>query len=295
MLDMTVSICIDAVQIVKDYKNLRLLTEALYMVARHACDMGVVELIVLDEETNKGSLNGLRVGALLQYFVTPQYLVKETFKTAFSKGLDKKIFNEAKKYPVIKSIKTYMKPWSDKDCVYREGISIVRKIRREKKASGKVKKSTAREKSTEWVNVGLPKVVELVDNERVPFGVRVTVEIVDREKYTGKIVSAKDAWRYCGYVVRGACDSEGVFAGAGAVTDGEGYSKVVGVSGGVGEDGDGEGGNNVVEEEKTSSAPAEGEAVLLAVACLREVWDGRIRCVGSPGGDVCVQGLAKLV
>lgn len=271
---MTVSICINARQFTKEYTNLRQLTEALYMVARHACDAEVVEVVVLGEGEES-----LKVAALLQYFVTPRYLIRETFQGAWKRGLDKNIFSEARKCPLIKSLKC-LKPWKKEGTYYREGVAVVRAIRRGKTASGKVARVNVKDRTTEWVNAGLKEAVK-IEGERVPFGVRVTVELIG-DGSSGRVVSSKKAWGYCGYVVRGAADEAGVFAGAGSVAGEEGYSKVVGVTGAA---------TSTTTADPTTTTTTNEGVTLVAVNTLEEVWDSRVQVCSRGVADACVAGI----
>lgn len=288
---MTLSICIEAVQFTKEYTNLRQLTDALYMIARHACDVKVAEVVVIGE----GEAS-LKVAAILQFFITPGYLVRETFKGAWKRGLDKNIFSEARKCPPIRSLKC-LKPWKREDNgsgnsngngnYFREGVAIIRTIRRGRTSSGKVARLNVKDRTTEWVNVGLGNSLKL-ENERVPFGVRVTVEVLGEGGKLGRLVSSKTAWGYCGYVVRGATDAAGVFSGSGAVAGEDGYSKVIGIKG--------KSTDTSTTTTISSTLPElnSDDAVLIAVNTLSELWDSRVETCSFLVADACVAGIALI-
>lgn len=199
----TVSLSIPADVICRHNKNLDQLTHAAYEISRSACMFKVNELILLSKD--KTDKKVIILGALLQFFITPRYLVKETFAKAFNNGtLPKNVFNKAKTMPIIPTLMEYLQPRVNKECKYREGISINKNIlkHRRKNANGKVIKINKNLKTTKFVQVGLDKVIELSNegsNGGIPLNVRVTVDMNDK-----KIVSVKEAWgsSYTGYAIR---------------------------------------------------------------------------------------------
>lgn len=314
---MGVSLCIDARQFVQEYKSLRALTEAVYLVARNASDHKVVEIVVL-EETEEGKVAeegvescGLKIAALLQYFVTPQYLVKETFKTAMSSGgLSPKVFAEAKKFPPLEALRPLLQPWRGGH-KFRDGVAIVRRPVRAKTASGKVKKTAVKDKTTGFVNVGLSRAVELGGGVRVPFGVRVTVQMHGDDKEAAEagaedkevaeaaeaaekgvypcVVSPEAAWHYAGFSVRVAQSVASVFGEAGAATGGSGYSRVFGVD---------RDNNNKASRDGDAISKQDNNHLLVAICCVREAWDASIHVGGSAGttliADATVAGLTSV-
>lgn len=114
---------------------------------------------------------------LLQYFITPPYLVKAMFKN--SKYLPK--FKYAMKLPKLSTL-----PFMNNNNVikdFKEGLSIP------KKSPGKKQKNKL--KMTKYVNIGESQPFEL--SHEVPVNVRVTVDIKNK-----KIVSPTEAYGVIG-------------------------------------------------------------------------------------------------
>lgn len=216
----TVSLCISADSICKYNKNIDQLTHAVYEISRSACMFKISEIILLNNNNkdNKYNKNTLIVASLLQFFITPRYLVKETFSNAFKNGtIPKNIFNKAKTLPLIPTIMEYLQPGINKDCNYREGISINKNVtkHRRKNADGKVLKIKKSIKTTKFVQIGSDKIMEIKsdnnsndDEGSLPLNVRVTVDMKEK-----KVVGFKEAWgdKYCGYSVRICNDIIGLF------------------------------------------------------------------------------------
>jgi predicted SPOUT superfamily RNA methylase MTH1 len=212
----TISIAISAEHLCKHNKNLDQLTHAIYMIARNACLFQINEIIILGNKTNESNeKDTLLVGSLFQFFITPRYLVQETFCKSFQTGkLPKNVFNKAKTMPLIPTIMEYLQPGINKDIKFREGISINKNILklRSKTANGKVKKLPKNVKTTRFVQIGLNTVLELDNKEDpLPLNVRVSVDMINK-----KVVSVQEAWKekYCGYVVRAAMGVVEVFTEA---------------------------------------------------------------------------------
>lgn len=126
----------------------------------------------------------LLLATLLQYFVTPPYLVKAVFKNSkFAKK-----FKYAEKLPKIPSL-----PFMANNNVYKdfkEGLSVAKKtpkiVKKNKKVSGK--KLTV----TKYVNIGDSELLEL-NGPDIPVNVRVTVDIKNKQ-----VVSPRDAYGVVG-------------------------------------------------------------------------------------------------
>lgn len=160
------------------------------------------------EIKEKGTFdNGTLFATLLQFFVTPPYLVQ----TVFAKNPYKNKFGIAKKLPKIS-----MLPFMSNNEVYRsfkEGITIAK---RTPQTLGKRKKVKGSKLSvTKYVNIGEKDPLELVGQD-VPVNVRVTVDTANK-----KVVSPLDAYglQGCkgtfGYQVRMASLLSAVFTGSG--------------------------------------------------------------------------------
>lgn len=196
--------------------NLEQITNIAYQVARAATIYNVVEIIVLDipsidkrheileSQANKSVKIDKKIkfnevlpdpvtetqttatscdGSyqlfenLLQYFITPPYLVKSMFKN--SKYLPK--FKYAMKLPKLSTL-----PFMNNNDVikdFKEGLSIP------KKSPGK--KSKNKLKTTKFVNIGGAQPIEL--SHDVPVNVRVTVDTKNK-----KIVSPTEAYGVIG-------------------------------------------------------------------------------------------------
>lgn len=195
----TVSVCIRVADVCRHNRNMDQLTHAAYEIARSACMFKVGELVLLGD--GKEDRNSIVLGSLLQFFITPRYLVKETFAKAFESGqLPKNVFNKAKTLPPVPTLLEYLRPGVNEACHYREGITINKNVlkHRRKNARGKVCKVPKAAKTTRYVQVGTQEVVEVRGDEGLPLNVRVTVDMD-----TKQVVGVKEAWgRYSGYVVR---------------------------------------------------------------------------------------------
>lgn len=182
----------------KNCKSLEQVTSTAYQIAKAACTFNVNEIIVLQKphgnnnelektETNKKiDLNGAKqtqqrkmdsdtilLAGLLQFFVTPPYLVESVFRNS---SIDLKKFNYAKKLPTIPMLPFMQANDGHGTKKYKEGMTIQNLSKsRKKTASGKVKKIKKADLMTKYVNVGLKEMLEL--KEAVPKGARVTVDM----------------------------------------------------------------------------------------------------------------------
>lgn len=215
--------------------NLDQITHTAYQIAKAACTFQVDEIVVLqvpetpgdeksqrilfdESQPSKGKVrpDSLLLLSLLQYFVTPPYLVK----SVFGGKVDKNSFNVAKKLPKVSTLPFMQVELHSK---YREGMSIDRAVKRKKTASGKVKKIKKSQQVTKYVNVGTDKPLEL--KQEIPINARVTVDMK-----TGEIVSPLQAYGSqgtngsFGYSVRVATDLTKLFTESGYP---EGYESTI--------------------------------------------------------------------
>lgn len=169
-------------------------TAILYQLAKTCTTYNVGEIVIMDsqieeeggdskkikfDEKETISDDAMFIATVLQYFVTPPYLVKSVFKQKFWKN-----FQYAKDYPKLTRL-PFMSPSAESK--YREGLTV---------NMGKVSKPLNKKKSkpltqTKFVNIGYDKCLELT--QQVPLNVRVTVDTA-----TSKIVSPLEAYESSG-------------------------------------------------------------------------------------------------
>jgi predicted SPOUT superfamily RNA methylase MTH1 len=174
--------------------------------------------IKFDEPKETISDEAMLIATVLQYFVTPPYLVKTIFKQKFFSN-----FQYAQNFPMLTRL-PFMAPAADSK--YREGLTV---------QMGKVSKPQNKKKSkpltnTKYVNIGYQEYLELA-NQQVPLNVRVTVDTS-----TKKIVSPNEAYSdqtgvnsTYGYHVRIASKFSKVFTESSYP---QGYTKTLYVSSG---------------------------------------------------------------
>lgn len=162
---------------------------------------------VFDQEDDQPDISpigkrSMHLALLLQYFVTPPYLLRSIFKSK----AHRRQLRHATKLPKLNSL-----PFSDDKhtgSIYKEGITIPKKSPRKSKLGGKKSLKLA---VTKYVNIGKDNPLELAAQE-VPINVRVTVDIKQR-----KIVSPEDAYNFTGskgsfgYYVRCAKNLSAIF------------------------------------------------------------------------------------
>ncbi|VEU20399.1 DEKNAAC101365 [Brettanomyces naardenensis] len=228
-------------------RSLEQVTFTAYQIAKAACTFNVSEVIVLQvpaedvgEAVSSGKLrfteevpnkdgyrpDSLLLASLLQYFVTPPYLVNFIFSSA---QINKRYFEVAKKLPKISTLPFMQANSGHGTKKYREGMSISKaKSTRQKTKTGKVRKIRKQDKMTKYVNVGSAKLFELQDE--IPTNARVTVDLKKQ-----KIVSPLEAYgcmgtnNSYGYQVRIAKNLPAVFTESGYP---EGYEKAIFASSG---------------------------------------------------------------
>ncbi|CAR26781.1 hypothetical protein ZYGR_0I00520 [Zygosaccharomyces rouxii] len=179
--DVNYSLCIPTT-LLSHCKNLEQVTYTVYQVAKAATMFNVGEIVVLDLGTTSGTTkekklsDSMLIASLLQYFVTPPYLVNTVFKQKYLS-----YFREACKLPRLPSL-PFMRYLQADEGRYREGLAI------RMSKPGTQGKKTKEFKQTKYVNVGKSEALEL-KAQLVPANVRVTVDVVER-----KVVSPKEAY-----------------------------------------------------------------------------------------------------
>lgn len=183
------SLCIPS-SMLASCRNLEQITHAVYQVAKAATIFNVGEIVVLDVEEprsserseqssqrgERGSLSdAMLIASLLQYFVTPPYLVNTVFKKQY-----RRYFQAASTLPRLSAL-PFMRYLEQDQGRYREGLAI----RMEKPGAAKKGKPF---QQTKYVNVGRADALEL-RTQLVPVNVRVTVDTVER-----RVVSPQEAY-----------------------------------------------------------------------------------------------------
>lgn len=179
------SLCIPTT-IIANCRNLEQITTAVYQVAKAATIFNVGEIVILDlgqkgnrETKHANSLSdAMLIASLLQYFVTPPYLVNTVFKKQY-----RRYFQEASKLPRLSSL-PFMRHLEQDKGRYREGLAI----RMSKPGSGTTAKKGKEFKQTKYINIGKAEPLEL-KAQLVPVNVRVTVDTVEH-----RVVSPQEAY-----------------------------------------------------------------------------------------------------
>ncbi|SMN20414.1 similar to Saccharomyces cerevisiae YGR283C Protein of unknown function [Maudiozyma saulgeensis] len=176
------SICIPTT-ILNNCTNLDQITHVVYQIAKAATIFNVGELVILDLGDRKSKQNtedkqrlsdSMLIASLLQYFVTPPYLVKSVFKKQYMK-----YFVAAEKLPRLTAL-PFMRHYNEDNGRYREGLAV----RMENPSS----KSTKEYKQTKYINIGKSELLSL-KTQLVPTNVRVTVDVLEH-----KVVSPVEAY-----------------------------------------------------------------------------------------------------
>ncbi|KAF6069876.1 putative RNA methyltransferase family protein [Candida albicans] len=179
----TISICIPSTVISsKNAYNLQQITNIIYQIAKACTIYKVAEIIVFDDEpektlanpSKKSNVNGdkvspsLLVASLLQFFITPPYLVK----TMFSSHLNSKFKNILPKFTyAFKLPKITTLPFMQNNQVYKdfkEGMIIPRETPLMKKKNKKTK-SDHKITVSKYVNIGEKEALKLTLNEKSPY------------------------------------------------------------------------------------------------------------------------------
>ncbi|CAB4253039.1 similar to Saccharomyces cerevisiae YGR283C Protein of unknown function [Maudiozyma barnettii] len=176
------SICVPTT-ILKNCTNLDQITHIVYQIAKAATIFNVGELVILelgDRKTKQNSddkqrlSDSMLIASLLQYFVTPPYLVKSVFKKQYMK-----YFVAAEKLPRLTAL-PFMRHYNEDEGRYREGLAV--------RMENPSNKSTKEYKQTKYINIGKDELLSL-KTQLVPTNVRVTVDAVER-----KVVSPVEAY-----------------------------------------------------------------------------------------------------
>lgn len=173
-------------------KNLSQITYVVYQLARTLTLFNVTEVVVLDLQRQKSTdadskkklSDSMLLASLLQYFVTPPYLIKSVFKKEYLT-----YFKEAAKLPRLSALPFMRFP---EETRYREGLAI--------KMSKPDSNSKKEFKQTKYINIGDKEPLEL-KAQLVPINVRVTVDTVEKkvvspEEAYGDFVGAKASYGY---------------------------------------------------------------------------------------------------
>lgn len=214
-----ISVCIPS-SVLDHCYNLSQITQCVYQMARALCIYNVVEVVILDivedeepevqigskrkfsfEETKLKLISEktMLIASLFQYFITPPYLVNQSFNL---KQIN--LFKKAKLLPKIPNLPFMLNSSNE----YKEGLSV----------PSKNKKTTTR-----YINIGQLKQIKI--DQDIPVNVRVTVNTK-----TAKIVSLKEAYGVSaaqggfGYLVRVSQSFSDVFTKSGVSN---GYTKTV--------------------------------------------------------------------
>lgn len=199
------SLCIPTT-ILANCTNLEQITYVVYQIAKAATIFNAGEIVILDmgdrketkiteekeekkkKKTDARLSDSMLIASLLQYFVTPPYLVSTVFKKQFMK-----YFTVASKLPRLSAL-PFMRYLNEDNGRYREGLAI----RMTKPGSNSNSKKEF--KQTKYINIGKEKNLEL-KKQLVPVNVRVTVDtienrVVSPEEAYGDYVGAQASYGY---------------------------------------------------------------------------------------------------
>lgn len=142
------------------------------------------------KEKKKKLSSAMLIASLLQFFVTPPYLVKSVFKKEY---LD--YFKFATKLPRLTAL-PFMRYLTDDKGRYREGLAIRMNKPGENTNNNKKKPYN----QTKYINIGKDQYMEL-KGQLVPVNVRVTVDTIEKkvvspEEAYGDFVGAKASYGY---------------------------------------------------------------------------------------------------
>lgn len=189
------SICIPTT-VLKHCENIDQITHVIYQIAKAATIFNVGEIIILDlgnrkdaqtkDNDTKRLSDAILIASLLQYFVTPPYLVKSVFKKQYIK-----YFTAASKLPRLAAL-PFMRYYKENEGRYREGLAV--------RMENPNDKSTKEFKQTKYINIGKPELLAL-KAQLVPTNVRVTVDIIEKKVVSpveayGDFVGAKSSFGY---------------------------------------------------------------------------------------------------
>ena len=224
------SICIGT-SIISNCNNLEQITNVLYQVAKSCLIYNVNELVILNdnleekpfkESQGKKANKSVIMSTILQYFITPEYLIKSTFKKEYTN-----LLKYCMKLPKISTL-PFNKLINQGDIevkkdmlnMYREGISVTMKHPNQNKSGKKYEQ-------TKYIQIGESELLEL-SNQLIPTNVRVTVN-----KKTREIVTPEEAYGVnnlnihkdnIGYTIRIVDSIENLYLGC---TKKEGYDQSI--------------------------------------------------------------------
>lgn len=213
-----VSVCIPSTVISdKNGYNLQQITSIVYQIARAATIFQIKEIVVLDIGQDQGDeivavagggkkifgeedlqedeqeqqhdrnriSSSYLLASLLQFFITPPYLIKTIFNKINSQNpqIIKK-FKYAYKLPKI----TTLPFMNDSKSHFKEGITVSKKSPKIIK-KGKVVKNTKKIEVTKYVNIGEAEPLKLNIKQDIPINSRVTIDLTNKT-----IVSPKQAY-----------------------------------------------------------------------------------------------------
>lgn len=181
--------------------SLQQATHVAYQIARAATAYRVAEVVVFQvkrqrektlkivftEEPNEELVgDGMLLALLLQFFITPPYLVKSIFDERLRKQ-----FAYAKRLPTLHL------PYMGDTGKFREGLTVRRKSKKKRAM-------------TKYVNIGRDKLLELARD--VPVGVRVTIDTKSKTVVSPHAAYGAAGTTKCfGYHVRFAASFNAVF------------------------------------------------------------------------------------
>ncbi|XBW36919.1 hypothetical protein QEN19_002498 [Hanseniaspora menglaensis] len=184
------SVCVGT-SIISSCKNLEQITFVLYQVAKACTIYNVNEIVILNDaiENREKDTSGksfsktTTISTILQYFITPDYLVKSTFKkTHFPLLKHCEKLQKISTLPFNKLISTGNSDLKKESRLYKEGISV------SMEHPNPTKRQTQSYDQTKYIQIGEAKLLELA-NQIIPKNVRVTVNVEEK-----KIVSPKEAY-----------------------------------------------------------------------------------------------------
>lgn len=201
------SLCVPT-SVLDNCTNLDQITNVVYQISKSATIFNVGEIVILnlgdgrrknssnkseekedknvnDKKDKKRLSDSILLASLLQYFVTPPYLVNTVFKKEYQQ-----YFKYAVQLPRLSAL-PFMRYTSEDKGRYREGLSIrmTKPGSENSNSNSKEKKNKNKEfKQTKYINIGKGHALEL-KTQLVPVNVRVTVDTIDN-----KVVSPLEAY-----------------------------------------------------------------------------------------------------
>lgn len=182
------SICVPT-SAISSCVNIEQITYTVYQIAQAAVLFAVGEVVVLETNDEPAKSHkedelsdSMLIATLLQYFVTPPYLLRTVFKQKYFH-----YFKYAAKLPRLSAL-PFMRYYLSNKNRYREGLAIPmskERISQVNNSSGSSKKTF---KQTKHINIGKSEPLVL-KSQLVPTNVRVTVDLLEK-----RIVSPSEAY-----------------------------------------------------------------------------------------------------